>query len=57
LIRLQIGEGDRAIRRTEVDAETETFGHELWIFSCTLRLQLARSVSQGTSALPPFRPS
>ena len=29
LIRLQIGEGDRAIRRTEVDAETETFGHEL----------------------------
>ena len=29
LIRLQIGEGDRAIRRTKVDAETETFGHEL----------------------------
>ena len=29
LVRLQIGEGDRAIRRTKVDAETETFGHEL----------------------------
>ena len=29
LIRLQISEGDRAIRRPEVDAETETFGHEL----------------------------
>jgi hypothetical protein len=54
LIRLQIGEGDRAIRRTEVDAETETFGHELWIFSCTLRLQLARSVSQGDVGSPTF---
>jgi len=29
LIRVQIGESDRAIRRTKVDAETETFGHEL----------------------------
>ena len=29
LIRLQIGVGDRAIRRTKIDAETETFGHEL----------------------------
>ena len=29
LIRLQIGEGDRAIRRTKIDAETETFGHQL----------------------------
>src|SRR5947209_8181744 len=28
LIRLQIGEGDRAIRRSEVDAKTEAFGHE-----------------------------
>jgi hypothetical protein len=36
LIRLQIGEGDRAIRRPEVDAKTEAFGHELKIFSCTL---------------------
>ena len=29
LIRLQVGEGDRAIGRPEVDAETETFGHQL----------------------------
>src|SRR5215475_14363146 len=36
LIRLQIGEGDRAICGPEVDAKTEAFGHELKIFSCTL---------------------
>src|SRR5215510_11221051 len=58
LIRLQIGEGDRAIRRPEIDAKTEAFGHELKIFGCTLSNCGWRGpVSQGDIGSPAMSPS